>query len=1076
MQRTSDQSATQHAPQTTGDPIAIVNSIDNQPALQTIMDHAENTMSEEASMSVGSVLIRLAKRYLGFSIDTQGQMHLDENKLNDYLAKLKKTVETHISEHETELNLEKEKTENEAPTHSNQIPSNDSENQSKKKKIDYGFLKSAWEYIRNRMNEEPNQLDQVTFFEDTQAFTVIIDIQTTLALVYAAITDIEIFKPDAMDSVKNQQERFYTLFMSFKRLQHDTKQRCHQGVRHDLVICNLSGTYPDAIIVSEPKRFLGDLISEAIFKLVEKIKMESGQAIYLDVIKECIMGEVHPELKKQLGDKSELRKAIHQAFRYVGLDPLNQKYEIEKYIRALNVVVTLPEGLITLGNQVHILLESNTKQPNELNSRVQFIEFMKTHWLKNQFSLANSEHQDTIRILSQVETAYAACRQYGKLFKSSKVNPQLSIDAFDSIYKQIDDYYQSALSKQAPIRVTEAFLSQLEKIGAELKSLAKDVDWISNIFAKWKIALDDHKAKRANDSLKRLIQLHEEMIDPDIQSHYLVNDEFLKETFKPQNENLELDLDYFNVNRLFLTAIVTAPKDWTPLFFEKMQETLQFLVKELNPGYKSSLSQNSKKFVRNSYPESLFIQLYQAIYQYKKIHALAFDQFDIESEKETEKEGLYIPTLHQVKDLKSAFEYFKFVPQSKQDLFSQYLKNHGICQSADKDKIKIEVEKFKKHVETHYSEESQRQLLKLLSYLHPDYLRSIIGVDFSILINSLKAIEQDLKFPMLNHLGVDYIKALATEKKFSEFSVSLFRAFSPTSRIDLLNWLGMDFIKNWASNDAIIYFIQIFPKNQTFDVLKSFGIDFFKKNYIYNRFAQITNFVGAVSEQSRIDFLNWLGMDFIKEIIPHDEMSYLIILFPENQRLDILKLFGIDFFKKNESYRSFSRIPDLFQAFPERSKIDLLNFFGLDFIKEITSHDKIPNFLRLFPYDQKLEILKLFGDEIKEYYLKVKPNELSTLMRVLGARYGKLEYPLEFLKYFGIDFIREFILKNGINHFSLINPISEKNTFFKALGANFLKTYFLKSNDLSLIHFVEESERFHLLLMLGFDTVNANSG
>lgn len=1083
-------------PQTTADQIAIVNSTDNQASLQTIMDNVENTMTEEASMSVGSVLIRLAKHHLEFHVDAQGQMHLNENKLNQYLADLKQKIETHISKHETELALEKEQIEkakeNEFPTHSSQTSPSDSANQAKNKKIDYGFLKAAWNYMQDRMQEAPNGLDQVIFFEDDKRITVVINIQTTLALVYAAITDTDIFKPDSKDFEKNQQERFYSLIMSFKRLQFDSKQRCHQGVRHDLVICNLSGTYPDAMIVSEPKCFLADLISEAIFKLVEKIKIEFGQDIYLDVIKECLMGEVHPELKKQLGDKSELRTAIHKAFRYVGLDPSNQKYEIEKYIRALNVVVTLPEGLMALGQQVHTLLQSNTKQSNELKSRVQFIEFMKTDWLKNSFSLANSEHQDTISILSQVETAYGLCQKYGKLFKSSNVNPKLSIEAFDSIYKQIDDYYQSALSKQAPIKATDVFLNQLEKLKTALAPLAKEMEWTSNIFAKWRAALTRCEGEEISDNaLDGLIQLHQEITDPDIQSHYLVTDEFLKEIFKPTDENTEnqfdlsennsglvfkhtqtqkIDLDYFNINRLFLSGIVTSPKDWTPLFFEKIKETLQFLINEFDPGYASLMSQNSKAFVRDSYPENLITQLYQASNQYKIIHKLELDQLDIELEIQAERKGLYIPVLHQVKDFNSLMYYFRLLPESKHEEFVQYLKDQDICQSGDAEKIEREMKAFNKSFKKMSSAQREIQLLKILLSIHSNYLIATLNNDISNLIDVLGNIKEELKFPILNHVGVEYIKALAAEKIFA-LAHPLFKAFSENSRIDLLNFLGMDFIKDWASDDSIAYFIEIFPENQRLDILKLFGIDFFKKNKSYRLFPRIPELFEAFSEESRIDLLNFLGMDFIKKITPHNKISDLIGLFPENQKLDILKLFGIECLKDACLKSGFGFLNPLFESFEISNRIHLFEYLDFNFIESAIYYLDIPNLLNHFPVSQRLEIFKEFKiEKIKEYYLNVKPHGLSHLMIVFGKD-DKLEYPLEFLKYFGIDFIREFILKNDINFFYPIDSISEKNTFFKALGSHFLKEYFLKSNELSLIGFVDESERFPLLLMLGFDTV-----
>jgi hypothetical protein len=199
----------------------------------SFFNNSENTMSSELNSSVGTVLVKLAGRY---GRSSNPEILISEERINACLKELDEKIASQPDE----------------------------------------TLHLAWAHLKNRMNEEPDGFDRVTYWEDGVEITRLIEIKSTLAIVYSALTDKEIFKGE---SEADALERYQTLYNNIKSNYLDSKSVCHQGVRHNLTF-SLMGVYPSVWFVEDFLMFLNNMISDYLLTLLEEIRGHSRILMY----------------------------------------------------------------------------------------------------------------------------------------------------------------------------------------------------------------------------------------------------------------------------------------------------------------------------------------------------------------------------------------------------------------------------------------------------------------------------------------------------------------------------------------------------------------------------------------------------------------------------------------------------------------------------------------------------------------------------------------------------------------------------------------------------------------------------
>jgi hypothetical protein len=557
--------------------------------INNITSNQQATHGQVVSNSIGMVILKLVKIYLGNN-PSQADFDQMHAKSIDILSNLKAAdfIKSEDSGNEDIL-AETTKITNELP--------------------------ALIAYIIQRMQEPIHpQLDIVTLYLIDEKGTpyqqkIELLLKKVFPLMLFAYIDDSKFTHNYAGTynenlLKATADRPHRLLSMFKSLQRSKLGLCHTGIRHELVLL-LNKVYKDVDLIEDAAAhssyMLKGKIGERYAAKIDKLPQEQLKAALI-----TWMTEQNPTTLLALLDQNhEIEAEILGSFALHGCDPnnLHVKYDgelipVQALIMRLTSQISFSLDRANYGAlyMVEFILNANPKAGETLES--QALTKIQT-WIRNTFQLDLLRHNKAIARFYSVYKSHQQLLTYHALLHITGGLPE---DGFSNYLQLFNNYFQQILNGTgdnipAPSSDTLTAIDELQKI---IKTSRNDnlTDRIENFFILWNDALknrnlstlrtlyamvlNEHMSRKillTDSEIMRLMQLHTDTVDGQLIKH----------------------ISPYEINRIFLSALLVKPCDWTPLFATTLDATLTF-VKEMS-------GETAQTLKANSYPQKLIAQL-----------------------------------------------------------------------------------------------------------------------------------------------------------------------------------------------------------------------------------------------------------------------------------------------------------------------------------------------------------------------------------------------------------------------------------------------------------------------------------
>jgi hypothetical protein len=473
------------------------------------------------------------------------------------------------------------------------------------------------EYIILRMQEPIHpQLDIVTLYLTNKKGTsyqqrIELPLNKVFPLILLANADDSKFTHNYTGTPSERLEqaradRPHRLLSIFKCLKRAKLGLCHTGVRHELVLL-LNKIYEDVHLIEDTTAhcsyMLKDKIQERFSTMPDSLPPKELKAALFT----WITKQNPTSLLALLDPNHEIESEILTSFVKHGSDPnnLHVKYNGEQ--------IPVQKLIDKLTTQISFSLD------RENHAELYMIEFILN---------ANPNHQETLmsQALAKVKawiykfyqlnllSNNIAIGRFYSVYKSHQqllthkfllqITSNLTEDEFLEYAKLFNDYYLNIMANNnnllPPVQIeTISSINQLQK---RLKKSRNDnlADRIENFFVLWMDAL-------RNNNINSIRSLYAMVLNEHIARKIILNDNEIIQSMQNHTEKADGQvikyISPYEINRIFLSAILVRPSNWTELFVTTFKATL-FFVKELD---RSSI--HTQALRTYSYPRELITQL-----------------------------------------------------------------------------------------------------------------------------------------------------------------------------------------------------------------------------------------------------------------------------------------------------------------------------------------------------------------------------------------------------------------------------------------------------------------------------------
>jgi hypothetical protein len=526
-----------------------------QKVIEQFTSNAENTMNAVLSSSVGMVLLNLSTTYL-----TEASEH-------EILKEIKEKLPA-IALHETK--------------------------DREKSKTTLVNFQAALESIENKINESVSQLDMVTLYNIGQYQ---IPLKEVLILVWRALTDDKKFthhyagneSEKLVLAQENQADRLLTFFHCLQELH--LKPVCHQGTRHELVFL-LNKIYPGVDIIEDATLTIISYLKQTIFNRFNEAYTVGNQAKRKRLMSALIVWMQHCNVNALLEEidlslRNDLFKALTKLFSDHGSDP---KLVIQLIEERLDYLEFSCNSLVyPVFAKMHYLL--NEEESGQCALRSKALTCVKDRIV--QIRIDNLEDYVTVLYFHQTYQIHKEITRYEPLIRLSGID----INQFKSSCKE---YFQAFIAGEKFPAALADLLVQTGYYNQILEELKKDnlALLIENFFVNWFITNEDEDRTRQKDLYKTIL------LDESAKKKIILSDADLKQLMSSKNEAGEKEIQPYEINRIFLHAILKKPEEWSLIFYQTYAEVLKFVMLNFNQNSKLAVSLKN-----DSYPIELMMQL-----------------------------------------------------------------------------------------------------------------------------------------------------------------------------------------------------------------------------------------------------------------------------------------------------------------------------------------------------------------------------------------------------------------------------------------------------------------------------------
>ncbi len=472
---------------------------------------------------------------------------------------------------------------------------------------------AAVDFLINAAREPLNEYDSVHLFlpdKDHVFRKQKHDIPLThvIPLVWLALKDHEKFAHDinypalsaeqqftrARGEYNRRQDNFFSLLIELR-----DNNLCHQGIRNEIVFL-LNKIYADIEIIEDDLSTIAATLKFHTNNLFwEKYKNAATPALKKQLTSALFiwMGEYNSKPLRELIDLENTAHAILVAlFIRHGSDPveMNLKQLIDDCWPTLNFTDDVQQFPVIqcIENIFNSSAENVTLERASAT--------MKT-WLMTHANLEDAQQAENIR---QFNTLY-------QIYQSFDARMQSLLEATGNLQENYlawrttcEDYFtvfaDIDLSKEYPTPSPDLCTNaQQLKLHIDKFKADRMVDQIENFFARWNLV------RKSGNAAKYLYRL---FLEVDIfQKKALLSAAEIESFLTAQREATNvLYITVFEINRIFLHAIIIEPESWDAKFCLVLALTFDFVKNNLNNAGDSNINAN---LMKTSYPAELIKHL-----------------------------------------------------------------------------------------------------------------------------------------------------------------------------------------------------------------------------------------------------------------------------------------------------------------------------------------------------------------------------------------------------------------------------------------------------------------------------------
>lgn len=552
-------------------------------AIERFMAYKENTMNEVVSASVGKVLLNLYDTYIHTKTDLSQKSqdpNNNESLIDDLYDVCFQEMQAAISKNEQKNTYE-----------------------------------SALKFINKKVDEQMDQFDTFAIYDPTQTIhnyitpikedkqkqIYAIPLKLVLVLVWYAINDDKAYLHNYVgtDAEKlaqaegDKNNRLSNFFQCLMRIQNDTV--CHHGNRNELVF-TINQTYQDVDIIEDAAIAIYAYLKENLFKAFheayqkegsDKEKLKTAFIIWSEENDPNPLIElISPTLRE------ELRAGLDAHFLKHGSN-INDKAIANCIDQAFQQLECYCDSKLY---PVFSMVDSLLKQASvsNLNFRDKALEFFQK-WIKTTYVLNNPDDEKKIANFYMIYSAHKLFTHYKSLLTlTGKIT-----DDVITFEKFSEDYFQK-LAEGNFSNLTLDDVVLVTKVSKLIDSLKTDrlVSSIENFFSAW--------FSNERETLETKERLYLDMLNnPLAQDKIKLSDAEIQNFIASANSANEKDITPYEINRVFLHAIIVNPEVWSESFYKAFSAVLDFVKK----GFNNNNNQLTAALKADSYPKGLLDQL-----------------------------------------------------------------------------------------------------------------------------------------------------------------------------------------------------------------------------------------------------------------------------------------------------------------------------------------------------------------------------------------------------------------------------------------------------------------------------------
>lgn len=551
--------------------------------ISDFITHAQSTHNTAISSSVGMTLLLLQSNYFICPQDENETREGYLQRFNHYINTLYELACNELNEHVATMPVEHEKSWNRTQA------------------------KMLSQFIINLALTPSDALDDVLLYlpvnddpsQEYETKTYRFSIKKVFTLVWMALNDSSKFEHNYEGTAQEKEKKAHDdlpirLESFFTALHNVYSGICNTGIRNELVMI-LNKSYLEIDLIED--------FSATIFSFLREQLLERWSAFFNNPEASPIKKEEFLnwliESRPPLAEDDMILLELNTLFQQHGVDPRTVKSLVTKACTGLPFACNAQQYPIMAALKIIFSTE------NESLTAIQ-------SWIKSgDCDFFNNEiHQQVISdfaLAYSVQTALENAKHFISLIDDVQLISEINqtrelLDDTASSYQRLINF------SSGPMLLSPEDRGCLERLNVHVEKIKSNAlnGLISNFFAQWfSPETEDERVFLYRGLLSSWVQDKIRLTDKQIISIMNSNSHEEQASSSSQHTRTAIELQPYEINRIFLCAIITNPSQWSELFKQSFSRILNFIQNNFEQEQTIAVAQ----LKRDSYPQPLIDQL-----------------------------------------------------------------------------------------------------------------------------------------------------------------------------------------------------------------------------------------------------------------------------------------------------------------------------------------------------------------------------------------------------------------------------------------------------------------------------------